>query len=380
MVVLIILLSSFICFYSFEYMRLDMHINRFISLLLFFVFFMLLVVTTDSLLVFFIGQEGIGFCSYLLINFQTTRVSANKSAIKALLINRIGDQNFILAQVFLFLIFNSNSFLELNSLILYNYTHFSIVLYIIGFFIIIAVIGKSAQIGLHSQLPDAMEGPTPVSALLHSATMVTAGIFLILRLNSLFLILPQIQFILFFIGFLTIFISGSIALLQFDIKKIVAYSTCSQLGYMLILISFSNYTASLFLLFNHGFFKALLFLTCGDLIHTFFNDQDQRSFKYINFFIPIIVGSFVVSCQSLLGLVYTTGFFPKDVIIETPLLLITFSNFQINIFLLLIIFQLTLDYISILYLNIAECMSSFEYQFNQNRLKIVLLKNTKFYL
>lgn len=375
MVVLIVILSTCICFYSFEYLKYDMHNNRFVGLLLFFIFFMLMVVTTDSLLVFFIGWEGIGFCSYLLINFWTTRVQANKAAIKALLLNRIGDQNFILAWVLLFLVFNTNSLLELNYLILFNYVQFSVILYICSLLFLIAVIGKSAQFGLHSWLPDAMEGPTPVSALLHSATMVTAGIFLILRLNSLFLVLPFLWFVLFLIGFLTIFISGTIAVVQFDIKKIVAYSTCSQLGYMLILISFSNYSGSLFLLFNHGFFKALLFLVCGDLIHTTFNEQDQRNFKNISLLIPITIGCFVVSCWALLGLIYTTGFFPKDIIIETPLLLITFSNFQVNIFLLLIIFQLTIDYLSVLYLNICKIGFNTLY-FNSSRIRFILLNNS----
>lgn len=314
MLILVSLVSFCVHLYSTSYMDGDPHLPRFLSYLSLFTFFMLILVTSNNLIQLFIGWEGVGLCSYLLISFWFTRIQANKSAIKAMIINKIGDMGLLLGII---LIWSLIGGLDYNTIFcgLFQINNI-LLLEISSLFLLIGVIGKSAQIGLHTWLPDAMEGPTPVSALIHAATMVTAGVFLIIRMSPLFENTPTTLLIITLIGSLTAFFSATIGLTQNDLKKVIAYSTCSQLGYMVMICGFSHYNISLFHLINHGFFKALLFLSAGSIIHSLNDEQDLRkmgSLYFINSFsyICIFIGSI-----SLMGLPFLTGFYSKDLILE----------------------------------------------------------------
>nr|ALO20787.1 NADH dehydrogenase subunit 5 [Plotocnide borealis] len=314
MLILITIVSYCVHLFSTSYMAGDPHLSRFMSYLSLFTFFMIILVTSSNLIQLFIGWEGVGLCSYLLINFWISRLQANKSAIKAMIINKIGDMALLLSIILIWINIGSIEFNEI--FLILNYFNNIIVLNIIGLLLLIGVIGKSAQIGLHMWLPDAMEGPTPVSALIHAATMVTAGVFLIIRMSPLFEKIPFILLIITLIGSLTAFIASSIGLIQNDLKKIIAYSTCSQLGYMVMICGFSYYSLSLFHLINHGFFKALLFLSAGSIIHSFSNEQDIRKMGGSKYLIPIAYIFIVVGSLSLMGLPFLTGFYSKDLILE----------------------------------------------------------------
>jgi len=269
MLLVVTFISMLVHLYSISYMSEDPHKPRFMSYLSLFTFFMLILVTANNFLHMFVGWEGVGVSSYLLINFWFTRIQANKSAIKAMLLNRVGDFFLLLA---IFLIYYC--FETLDYLIVFataeNFNNFKCligffdikIIDLICLFLLFGAMGKSAQLGLHTWLPDAMEGPTPVSALIHAATMVTAGIFLIVRCSYLFENTSFVLFIMAVIGALTAFFGASTGVLQNDIKKIIAYSTCSQLGYMLFSCGLSNYHIAFFHLYNHAFFKALLFFRC----------------------------------------------------------------------------------------------------------------------
>ena len=310
MLVVITTISMLVHIYSSEYMKEDPHIIRFLSYLNLFTWFMIVLVTSNNLIQMFVGWEGVGICSYLLINFWFTRIQANKSAMKAIIVNRIGDVGIIISILLCYFYYGS--------------VNYSIILnidykdegQIIGFMFLIGVIGKSAQIGLHTWLPDAMEGPTPVSALIHAATMVTAGVFLLLRThyiwNNSFLILFSIAMV----GSITAFFGASIGLVQNDLKKIIAYSTCSQLGYMIFAIGVGSYNVSLFHLFNHAFFKALLFLSAGSIIHSISEEQDIRKMGSILVQLPVTYVSTLIGSLALMGLPFLTGFYSKDAIIE----------------------------------------------------------------
>ena len=277
-------ISFLVLIFSQEYMGEDPHLPRFFSLLSFFTFFMLLLVTSGNFFQFFFGWEGVGVCSYLLINFWYTRVSANKSSIKALLVNKVGDTFLLLGIILVSSEFKTSSFLVIFQLSSIYVGEFSSYLGLaetrltLGvFFLVVGAFGKSAQLGLHTWLPDAMEGPTPVSALLHAATMVTAGVFLILRISPLLEtsgrgILP----IILCVGGLTEVVFAIIGFFQYDLKKIIAYSTCSQLGYMFFICGSSNYSLGLFHVVTHAGFKALLFMCSGALIHAVSDEQDIR--------------------------------------------------------------------------------------------------------
>lgn len=310
MLVVITTISMLVHVYSAEYMREDPHIVRFLSYLNLFTWFMILLVTSNNLIQMFVGWEGVGICSYLLINFWFTRIQANKSAMKAIIVNRIGDVGIIISILLCYFYYGSVNYSIVLSLDYKNEGQ------VIGFMFLIGVIGKSAQIGLHTWLPDAMEGPTPVSALIHAATMVTAGIFLLLRThciwNNNFLIL----FTIATVGSITAFFGASIGLVQNDIKKIIAYSTCSQLGYMIFAIGVGSYNVSLFHLFNHAFFKALLFLSAGSIIHSISEEQDIRRMGSILVQLPVTYISTLIGSLALMGLPFLTGFYSKDAIIE----------------------------------------------------------------
>lgn len=327
MILLISIVSFCVHLYSLEYMGNDPHLPRFLSYLSFFTFCMFILVTSSNLLQLLVGWEGIGLASYLLINFWYTRIAANKSAMKAMIINKIGDVSIILGIILWVCSFKSADFAIINNIawlivgkniylsnfvFLININYITIIL----FLFIIGVCAKSAQIGLHTWLPDAMEGPTPVSALIHAATMVTAGVFLLLRLVSLLKYDHNSLLLISFLGAITSFIAATIGLFQNDIKKIIAYSTCSQLGYMVLSCGLNNFSGGLFHLVNHGFFKALLFLSAGAIIHSMLDQQDIRRMGMLLKYLPISYLMILVGSLTIMGIPFLTGFYSKDFLLE----------------------------------------------------------------
>ena len=323
MLVVVVTISTVVHFYSVSYMSHDPHINRFMSYLSLFTFFMIVLVTANNFIQMFVGWEGVGLCSYLLINFWYTRIQANKAAIKAMLVNRIGDLNIIFAIVTIFYLFKSVDYSTVFALA-YNFTNTTInifnydinILNLICIFIFMGAVGKSAQIGLHVWLPDAMEGPTPVSALIHAATMVTAGVFVICRSSFIFEHAPIALAVVTIVGAITTFYAASIGLVQNDLKKVIAYSTCSQLGYMIFACGISGYNISLYHLTNHAFFKALLFLSAGSVIHSMNNEQDMRKMGGLLHILPFTYTMFLIGSFALLGLPFLSGYYSKDFILE----------------------------------------------------------------
>nr|YP_010027353.1 NADH dehydrogenase subunit 5 [Sarcopeltis skottsbergii]QOS04474.1 NADH dehydrogenase subunit 5 [Sarcopeltis skottsbergii] len=323
MLVVITLISSLVHVYSVKYMEQDPHHPRFMAYLEIFTFFMLILVTGDNLIQMFLGWEGVGLASYLLINFWYTRLAANQSAIKALITNRVGDFGLSLAIFSIFWVFNSVDYTIIFPLVPLFEDHFLMfmgfklhVLTLISIFLFIGAVGKSAQLGLHTWLPDAMEGPTPVSALIHAATMVTAGVFLMIRFSPLLEFSPTILFILIIFGSLTAFFASLTGVFQNDLKRVIAYSTCSQLGYMIFSCGMSCYDVSLFHLANHAFFKALLFLSAGSVIHAVSNEQDMRRMGSLLKFMPLTYSVMLIGSLALTGFPFLTGFYSKDFILE----------------------------------------------------------------
>jgi proton-translocating NADH-quinone oxidoreductase chain L len=323
MLIVVTFISFLVHVYSIEYMGNDPHLPRFMSYLSLFTFFMLIMITANNFLQLFVGWEGVGLCSYLLINFWFTRTQANKASIKAMLVNRIGDFSFLLALFTIFFSFNSLDFdIIFNLVPEMSTSSVSLgfikipVVDIICMLLFIGAMGKSAQLGLHTWLPDAMEGPTPVSALIHAATMVTAGIFLIIRCSFLFEYSPTVLNVITVLGASTAFFASTTGLFQNDIKKVIAYSTCSQLGYMMFSCGLSNYEISVFHLSNHAFFKALLFLAAGSVIHSVTDEQDMRKMGGLKNVLPFSYTAFLVGSMSLMGFPFLTGFYSKDTILE----------------------------------------------------------------
>ena len=317
---LVVITSISLCahIYSVEYMKADPHQSRFMIYLSLFTFFMIVLVTSSNLFQLFLGWEGVGLCSYLLINFWYTRIQANKSALKAMLTNKVSD---ICLAIGIFILFNlvksvTNNIIFLSSFYLDSNLVLNNAILIACILLLIGAIGKSAQIGLHIWLPDAMEGPTPVSSLIHAATMVTAGIFLIIRCSYLFELNDSIFLYIILIGTMTALFASTTGLVQNDIKKVVAYSTCSQLGYMFFICGCSGYQVGFFHLFNHAFFKALLFLTAGAIIHSFNNEQDIRNMGGFIKIFPFFYICLFIGSLSLMGFPFLTGFYSKDLIIE----------------------------------------------------------------
>jgi NADH-ubiquinone oxidoreductase chain 5 len=272
----------------------------------------------------FLGWEGVGLCSYLLINFWFTRIQANKAAIKAMILNRIGDLGLIIAIFLVHLTFKSLDYSTVFALIpllsdttIYFFNMKLHTIDLICFFIFVGAIGKSAQLGLHTWLPDAMEGPTPVSALIHAATMVTAGVFIIIRCSCLFEHCYYIQSFITILGASTAFFAATVGLVQNDLKKVIAYSTCSQLGYMIFACGLSNYSISLYHLSNHAFFKALLFLGAGSIIHAVGDEQDMRKMGGLKRIIPFTYSIMLTGSLALAGFPFLTGFYSKDLILES---------------------------------------------------------------
>lgn len=319
----VLFISAFVHLYSTEYMSHDPHLPRFMSYLSLFTFFMLLLVSADNFVQMFVGWEGVGLCSYLLINFWFLRIQANKAGIKAMIMNRIGDFSLLIG---IFLIFNFYKSVDYATVSVltpffqdFYVTFFNIqcnVLVLIGIFLFIGAVGKSAQLGLHTWLPDAMEGPTPVSALIHAATMVTAGVFLLARSSFIYEYINVVLCFITIIGSLTAFCASTIGLVQNDLKRVIAYSTCSQLGYMVFSCGLSNYSAGIFHLSNHAFFKALLFLSAGSIIHAVNDEQDMRKMGGLKKLLPFTYSMVVIGSLALTGFPFLTGFYSKDLILE----------------------------------------------------------------
>jgi NADH-quinone oxidoreductase subunit L len=323
MLIVITSVSALVHIYSIGYMSHDPHKPRFMSYLSLFTFSMLALVVSDNFLQLFFGWEGVGLCSYLLIGFWYKKESANTAAIKAFIVNRIGDFGLAIAIFLIFYYMGTINFNEVFELVpkfkneKINFIFFEAnLITLICLFLFIGAMGKSAQFLLHTWLPDAMEGPTPVSALIHAATMVTAGVFLVVRCSYLFEYSQIALNVVAIVGMVTAVFAASVALVQNDIKKIIAYSTCSQLGYMFFAAGVGAYHVAMFHLFTHAFFKALLFLGSGSVIHAFKDEQDIRNMGGVWKKIPYTYVLMLIGTLALTGFPFLSGFYSKDAIIE----------------------------------------------------------------
>ncbi len=339
MLVVVNTISALVHIYSLVYMGHDEHQPRFFAYLSLFTFAMLMLVTSDNLLQLFFGWEGVGLMSYLLIGFWYTRESANAAAIKAFVVNRIGDFGFALGIFGCFYVFQSIEFdtifgaaagqvgktIHFLSWEIDTLTTLCLLLFM-------GAMGKSAQFLLHTWLPDAMEGPTPVSALIHAATMVTAGVFLVARMSPVFELAPNAKEFVVIIGAITAFFAATVGLVQNDIKRVIAYSTCSQLGYMFVAMGVGAYGVGIFHLFTHAFFKALLFLGSGSVIHAMSGEQDMRKMGGLAPHIRITWILMIIGNLALTGFPLTAGYYSKDAIIES-----SFAGGAIFAFTLLVI-------------------------------------------
>ena len=323
MFIVVCTVSSCVHMYSIGYMDEDPSKPRFMGYLSLFTFFMLVLVSSNNLIQMFFGWEGVGLASYLLIGFWYHKSAANKAAIKAFIVNRIGDFGYAIGIAGVFFVFGSIEFDVIFNNV-QNYDEHK--LFFLGFnfstidllcfLLFIGAMGKSAQLGLHTWLPDAMEGPTPVSALIHAATMVTAGVFLVARMSPLFELASFTNAFITFIGALTAIFAASIALTQNDIKRVIAYSTCSQLGYMFFAAGIGAYNSSIFHLMTHGFFKALLFLSAGSVIHAMHHEQDMRKMGGLFSKIPFTGTMMWIGSLAIIGFPYLSGYYSKESILE----------------------------------------------------------------
>jgi NADH-quinone oxidoreductase subunit L len=313
MLVVVTSVSALVHIYSIGYMKKDPYQYRFFSYLSFFTFAMLMLVTSNNFLQLFFGWEGVGLASYLLIGFWYEKPSANSAAMKAFVVNRVGDFGLMLGIATLYFATGSVNFEEVFSL---SNDLDNTIINLSCLLLFIGAMGKSAQLFLHTWLPDAMEGPTPVSALIHAATMVTAGVFLIARCSPLFEQSEIISSLIIFIGSSTAFFAASVGLVQNDIKRIIAYSTCSQLGYMFVALGVGAYQIAIFHLFTHAFFKALLFLGSGSVIHALSGEQDIRKMGGLAKLIPFTWLFMIIGTLALTGAPFLSGYYSKDGIIE----------------------------------------------------------------
>jgi len=324
MVFVVTVVSSMVHVYSVGYMSHDPSIPRFMAYLSFFTFAMLMLVTADNLIQLFFGWEGVGVASYLLIGFWYHKASANAAAIKAFVVNRVGDFAFALGIFGCFLLFDAVTFDAIfaaapeaeGTTFAFLWWEEVDALTVIAILLFIGAMGKSAQLGLHTWLPDAMEGPTPVSALIHAATMVTAGVFLVARMSPLFEHAPIALMVVTIVGAATAFFAATVGTTQNDIKRVIAYSTCSQLGYMFFALGVSAYSAAIFHLMTHAFFKALLFLAAGSVIHALHDEQDMRRMGGIWRKIPWTYAMMWIGSLALAGIPLFAGYYSKDMILE----------------------------------------------------------------
>ena len=324
MVFVVNVVSSMVHVYSIGYMSHDAHKPRFMAYLSLFTFFMLSLVTADNFVQMFFGWEGVGLMSYLLIGFWHDRPSANAAAIKAFVVNRVGDFGFMLGILGVFFVFGTLDFDAVFKAVpdvagqSFEFLGMDVdILTTICLLLFIGAMGKSAQIGLHTWLPDAMEGPTPVSALIHAATMVTAGVFMVARLSPMFEFAPIALSVVVLIGGTTAFFAATIGLTQHDIKRVIAYSTCSQLGYMFFALGVGAYPGAIFHLMTHAFFKALLFLGAGSVIHGMDDEQDMRKMGGLFSKMKVTAVLMWIGSLALAGVPFFAGFYSKDMILES---------------------------------------------------------------
>ena len=324
MLVVITTVSALVHLYSWGYMEDDPDQPRFFAYLSLFTFAMLMLVTADNLVQMFFGWEGVGLASYLLIGFWYHKPSANAAAIKAFVVNRVGDFGFSLGIFATFVVFHT---VQLTPILAGAAGMKGATIDFLGqpvdvmtclcLLLFVGAMGKSAQLGLHTWLPDAMEGPTPVSALIHAATMVTAGVFMVCRLSPMFEAAPAALTVVTYVGAATALFAATVACVQTDIKRVIAYSTCSQLGYMFFAAGSGAYGAAMFHLFTHAFFKALLFLGAGAVIHSMHHEQDMRFYGGLRKSIPITFAAMTFGTLSLTGFFFTSGYYSKDAILES---------------------------------------------------------------
>jgi len=314
MLIPVLIVSSLVHIYSIGYMSHDPHNQRFFSYLSLFTFMMIILVTADNFLLMFVGWEGVGVCSYLLVSFWFTRIAANQSSLSAFLTNRVGD---CFLTIGMFAIVWSFGNLDYTTIFSISPYYSEDVVIIIGICLLIGAMAKSSQVGLHVWLPMAMEGPTPVSALIHAATMVTAGVYLLIRVSPLIENSSYVLLLCLWVGSITTVFSSLVGLFQQDIKKVIAYSTMSQLGMMVIAIGLSSYNIALFHLVNHAFYKGLLFLGAGAVIHAVADNQDFRKYGGLISYLPLTYSVMLIASLSLVAFPFMTGFYSKDFIIES---------------------------------------------------------------
>nr|YP_009546951.1 NADH dehydrogenase subunit 5 [Hirsutella thompsonii]AYP41270.1 NADH dehydrogenase subunit 5 [Hirsutella thompsonii]AYP41300.1 NADH dehydrogenase subunit 5 [Hirsutella thompsonii] len=348
MLIPVLIISSLVHFYSIGYMNHDPHSQRFFSYLSLFTFMMIILVTADNYLMMFVGWEGVGVCSYLLVSFWYSRVPANQSSLAAFLTNRVGDCFLTIGMFVLLWSLGSLDYNVVFSIAPYVQEN---VIMIIGICLLIGAMAKSSQVGLHVWLPMAMEGPTPVSALIHAATMVTAGVYLLIRSSPIIEYSNTVLLLCLWLGAVTTVFSSLIGLFQQDIKKIIAYSTMSQLGMMVIAIGLSSYNIAIFHLINHAFYKGLLFLGAGAVIHAVADNQDLRRYGGLISFLPLTYTVILIASLSLVAFPFMTGFYSKDFILESAYGQYSFSS--INVYFIAVIGAIftTLYSVKILYLT-----------------------------
>lgn len=323
MLIPVLIVSSLVHVYSIGYMSHDPHNQRFFSYLSLFTFMMIILVTSNNYLLMFVGWEGVGVCSYLLVSFWFTRIAANQSSLAAFLTNRVGDCFLTIGMFAILWTFGNVDYQTVFSIAPFISEN---IIILIGTCLLIGAMAKSSQIGLHIWLPMAMEGPTPVSALIHAATMVTAGVYLLMRSSPLIEYSNTVLLLCLWIGAVTTVFSSLIGLFQQDIKKVIAYSTMSQLGMMVIAIGLSSYNVAIFHLVNHAFYKALLFLGAGAVIHAVADNQDFRRYGGLKAFLPLTYSVMLIASLSLVAFPFMTGFYSKDFIIESAYGQFSFSS------------------------------------------------------
>jgi len=348
MLIPVLIVSSLVHIYSIGYMSHDPHNQRFFSYLSLFTFMMIILVTANNFLLMFVGWEGVGICSYLLVNFWYTRIAANQSSISALLTNRVGDCFLTIGMFATLWSFGNIDYATVFTLAPFISEN---IITIIGICLLIGAMAKSSQVGLHVWLPMAMEGPTPVSALIHAATMVTAGVYLLMRTSPLIEYSSTVLILCLWIGAITTVFSSLIGLFQQDIKKVIAYSTMSQLGMMVIAIGLSSYNVALFHLVNHAFYKALLFLGAGAVIHAVSDNQDFRKYGGLRAFLPLSYSVMLIASLSLVAFPYMTGFYSKDFILESAFGQFYFSSIVVYFIATIGAIFTTLYSVKVLYLT-----------------------------
>lgn len=348
MLIPVLIVSSLVHVYSIGYMSHDPHNQRFFSYLSLFTFMMIILVTSNNYLLMFVGWEGVGVCSYLLVSFWFTRIAANQSSLSAFLTNRVGDCLLTVGMFAILWSFGNIDYATVFSLAPFMSEN---IVTIIGMCLVIGAMAKSSQVGLHIWLPMAMEGPTPVSALIHAATMVTAGVYLLMRSSPLIEYSSTVLLFCLWLGAITTVFSSLIGLFQQDIKKVIAYSTMSQLGMMVIAIGLSSYNLALFHLVNHAFYKALLFLGAGAVIHAVADNQDFRKYGGLRAFLPLSYSVMLIASLSLVAFPFMTGFYSKDFILESAFGSFSFSSVAIYFIATIGAMFTTLYSVKVLYLT-----------------------------